>query len=86
MRVQELLELGLIAFLEVTLLDRNTLAKLTDPEPQHEWIEPGLPPQLVALPGREMQGDHSVVHLGSTVVYQTVRRWPAPGEESVNRE
>ena len=86
MRVQELLELGLIAFLEVTLLDRNTLAKLTDPEPQHEWIEPNLPPQLVALLWRETQGDHSVVHLGSTVVYQAMRKCAAPGEESVNRE
>jgi len=69
MRVQELLEFSLIVFLEVTLLNRNSLAKLTDPEPQHEWIEPDFAPQHVALLWREVQGDHSVVHLGSTVVH-----------------
>jgi hypothetical protein len=71
MRVQELLELGLFVFLEVTLLDRNSLPQLTDPEPQDERIEPDLAPQLVALLGREAQGDHTVVHESSTVVHQT---------------
>jgi len=71
--MQKLLELSLLVFLEVSLLYRHPLAQLTDTEPEHQRIEPDLPPEQLALPGGEMQSDHAVVHGVSTVPYRTGR-------------
>lgn len=60
--MQKLLELSLFALLEVPLLYGHPLAQLTDPEPEHERIEPSLPTEQLALLRGEMQGDHAVVH------------------------